>query len=170
MGGRVDLTSWNVLYCSLSFFLSIYLFSLCLIWCMSLPGSPSIPTAVPPSIFFPLCCSLFFHICISLSSPSVNVFFLFSVCSFFSLIPVWNLCQDQPAGHLAIMTAGSLQRRDDPWTPWPWPFSFSLLSVLALSLHTASLLFMSEHQIISSRGQAQGGHGRAGGNYEHVLT
>ncbi len=148
MVDRVDVTSWNVLCYSLSLFLSIYLSSLCLVWCLSLPGSPPNPTAAPPPFCFPPHSSLFFHICISLYSPSFNVsfFLLFCVCSFFSLIPVWNMCWDQPAGHLAVMTVGLLQCRDDPWTPRLWPLSFSLLSAPALSLHTASLLFISEHQ------------------------
>lgn len=110
-------------------------------------GHPRLPKRYPASLLFPPHYSLFFHICISLSSLSFNVFFsLFCVCSSFSLNPVWDLCWDQPAGNLAVVTAGSLQRGDDPWTLRLWPFSFSLLSAPALSLHTASLLFISEHQ------------------------
>lgn len=158
MGGRVDLTSRNVLYYSLSRF-SINLSLLPLSHLVSVSAGVTLEShSSAPSLLFPPHYSLFFYICISLSSPYFNVFliffFLFCVYSFSSLITVWNLCLDQPAGHLAVMAMASLQSGDDPWTPWFWPFSFFLLSAPALSLHTASLLFISEHQ--SQQGSSTG--------------
>lgn len=149
MGGRVDLTSWNVLYYSLSLFLSIYLSSLCLIWCLSLPGSPSNPTAVPPPFCFLLSTVSFstfaFH---SLPLPLMCFFFsLLCVCSFFSLILGWNLRWDQHSRSPLLLWLWAHSRVEmTPELRGSDLFSFSLLSAPALSLHTALLLFISEHQ------------------------
>ena len=90
MRGRVDLTSWNVLLFLSPLFLSIYLPST-FIRCPSVPGSPSNPTAVPHPFCFPPHYSLFFLICISLSSPSFIVF-LFFLCPVSVPVCLWSLC------------------------------------------------------------------------------
>lgn len=150
MGGRVDLTSWNVLYYSLSLFLSIYLSYLCLIWCLSLPGSPSNsppPHPAPPPFVFSSLLSLFPHLHSSLFPLPLMSFFLSLLCLFLPLFDpsvksVLGPASRSPCCYDRGLTAA-----------WRWPmnsgsdlFSFSLLSAPALSLHTDSFLFISEHQ------------------------
>ena len=125
------------------FFLSIYLFSLCFIWCPSLPGSPSIPTAKVSFFCFCSLLALCLHLHFSLPLP-VMFFFMFCVCVSFSLIPVWNLCRSKQASHLVDMTHE--------------------LPILHLSL----LSFFSPHSLTSfhicsirsSKGQPRWGHER----------
>lgn len=68
-------------------------------------------------------------------------------CLFLSLISAWNLCGNQPSGHLAVMMA-------DLTAVWRWPLnpqavalSLCPLSPPALSRHTVLRLFIFENQV-----------------------
>ncbi len=161
MGAGVDLTSWNVLLCSLSPFLSIYLSSLCLIWSLSLPASPS---NAPPLFVFSSLQSLSLHL-----HFSFNVFFLSFVSVSSSFWSMSKIC------------AGTSQQVT--LLLWPWThcrvgmtpelpgsdLSLPLFAQLPPYLSTQPC-FVSSLHISSSRGQPQGRCGRARLNWEHVLN
>lgn len=151
MRGRVDLTSWNVLLFLSPLFLSIYLPST-FIRCPSVPGSPSNPTAVPRPFCFLLTTVSFSTF--AFPSPLLPLlrfyyFFISSVCSCLSLIPVLGSASRSPCCY---------ERGE--WR-WPlnsgerlWPLSF--LSTLSSSLiYPHSLIFfLFEHQF--QQGSATG--------------
>lgn len=166
MGGRVDLTSRNVLYYSLSRF-SINLSLLPLSHLVSVSAGVTLEShSSAPSLLFPPHYSLFFYICISLPSPYFNVFLIFFFCSVSILSLLWSLCEicawtSQPVTLLL----------------WPWrhcrvemtpelPGSdlfLSFFSQLQPYLSTQPHFFSSLN-ISPSRGQAQGGNRWAGVN------
>lgn len=127
------------MYYSLSFFPSIYLSSLCLVRSLSLLGSPSNPSL---SFCFLLTDVSFFTFAFRFTPFPLMCFF----CLFLSLISAWNLCGNQPSGHLVVMMA-------DLTAVWRWPLnpqavalSLCPLSPPALSRHTVLRLFIFENQ------------------------
>lgn len=100
-----------------------------------------------PSLLFPLHYSLFFHICISISSPSFNVFFFYLPCLFLlAFDPCVKSVQGPASQSPCCYDHGLTVVWRWPLNPRPWPFSVTPLSAAALSLHTASLCFICEHQ------------------------
>ena len=153
MRGRVDLTSWNVLLSvSLPLFLSIYLPST-FIWCPSVLGSPSNPTAVPRPFCFLLTTVSFSTF--AFPSPLLPLlyfyFFFYLQCLF---LFVFDPCAGTSQPVTLLLWAWRVEM-----TPELWGSDLSLfLSTLSSSLIYPHSLAFSSLNISSSRGRPQRGH------------
>lgn len=106
-----------------------------------------------PSLLFPPHYSLFFHICISLSSPSFIVFFFFFYLQCLFLF-VFDPCAGTSQPVTLLLWAWRVEM-----TPELWGSDLSLfLSTLSSSLIYPHSLAFSSLNISSSRGRPQRGH------------